>query len=139
MVFIAEAHQGKLSPITIGMVLAASGAGGAIGSAAASRLFASFSYYLLPMQMGIWVGTLGFLAWQGVRSYPCLAVAMAAALKLSESPFKRARSSQEPGVDREHAAYRLVPAKGFLRLVAALLGPAYLVDDRERRLARRQS
>jgi MFS family permease len=77
MVFIAEAHAGRLSPVTIGLVLAASGAGGALGSATASWLFSHAGYYLLPIQMGVWMTTLGFLAWRGAQSYPDLTIAMA--------------------------------------------------------------
>jgi MFS family permease len=78
MVFVAEADAQHLSPLTIGLVLAASGAGGALGSAMASRLFSLAGYYLLPLQMGVWMVTLGLLAWAGGRSYQAMAVAMAA-------------------------------------------------------------
>jgi MFS family permease len=77
MVFVAEATIRDLSPVTIGIVLAASGAGGALGSAVASRLFSLAGYYLLPIQMGVWMATLGFLAWTGGGSYRGMAIAMA--------------------------------------------------------------
>jgi MFS family permease len=77
MVFLAQAQRQDLSSLTIGIVLAASGAGGALGSAAASYLFHLFKYSLLRSQMWVWAATFGFLALTGGRSYIVVAVAMA--------------------------------------------------------------
>jgi MFS family permease len=77
MVFIAEAHTRRLSAVTIGIVLAASGAGGALGSAVAPRLFSLAGYYLLPIQMGVWMATLSLLALSGGPSRLGVATAMA--------------------------------------------------------------
>jgi MFS family permease len=77
MVFLAEAHTRHLSPVTIGMVLAASGAGGALGSAMASRLFSRVAYFLLPIQLWVWIVTLSALAMSGGRSSVAVAAAMA--------------------------------------------------------------
>jgi MFS family permease len=77
MVFLAEAHERHLPPAQIGIVLAASGVGGALGSAAAGRLFLRFRYSLLGIQMWIWTGTFAFLALSGGRSFFFMAAAMA--------------------------------------------------------------
>jgi MFS family permease len=76
MIFLAEAHARHLAPARIGLVLAASGAGGALGSAAASRLFQRFSYSLLQVQMWVWMGTFALLALSGGRSFLLVAIAM---------------------------------------------------------------
>lgn len=76
MVFLAEAHARNLSGDRIGLVLAASGAGGAIGSAVAYRLFAYFKYHLLQVQMWIWAAMFGVLAFSGGRSFTLMAVAL---------------------------------------------------------------
>jgi MFS family permease len=77
MVFLAQAHSQHLSSLTIGIVLAASGAGGALGSAAASRLFRLVEYSLLRIQMWAWTATFGVLALSGGRSFLAVAAAMA--------------------------------------------------------------
>jgi MFS family permease len=79
MVFLAEAHTRDLSGDRIGLVLAASGAGGAIGSAAACRLFRYFKYHLLRVQMWIWAGMFIVLALSGGRSFTLMAVALTVA------------------------------------------------------------
>jgi hypothetical protein len=76
MVFFADAHLGHLSPVTIGVVLAASGLGGILGSAAASWLFPLAGYYLLQIQMLVWTVTFIFLALPGGLSYLVMATAM---------------------------------------------------------------
>ena len=58
IVFLSDAHARQLSGLTIGIVLAASGIGGALGSAVASRLLARVEYLWVPLQALIWV--LGF-------------------------------------------------------------------------------
>jgi MFS family permease len=77
MVFFAEAHTRHLPPLTIGIVLAASGAGGAVGSAAAPRLFLHIKYALLYIQMWIWAAMLVVLFYWGDRSFLVMATAMA--------------------------------------------------------------
>jgi MFS family permease len=77
MVFFAEAHSQGIPSTDIGLVLAASGAGGIAGSAAASRLFSRFHYKLLQSQMVVWILTFGFLAFFGGPSYWHIAAAMA--------------------------------------------------------------
>jgi len=76
MVFLAGARVRGLPPTQIGLVLAASGAGGALGSAAAYRLFQRFKYRLLRIQMWIWTGMFGLLAWSGGRSFLLMAFAL---------------------------------------------------------------
>ena len=76
MVFLAEAHARDLPSAQIGMVLAASGAGGALGSATAYWLFQHFQYRLLHIQMWIWTGMFALLAWSGGKSIFLMAVAL---------------------------------------------------------------
>jgi MFS family permease len=78
MVFFAEVHSRGIPLTKVGIVLAASGVGGVVGSAAASRLFPRFGYKLLQGQMVMWVLTFGFLAFAGGGpSYWHFAIAMA--------------------------------------------------------------
>jgi predicted MFS family arabinose efflux permease len=77
MVFLAEAHTRHLSPLMIGIVLAASGGGGVLGSVAASRLFRLVGYSLLRIQMWTWAATFGLLAMSGGRSFLAVTAAMA--------------------------------------------------------------
>ena len=58
MAFLADAHARKLSALAIGIVLAASGVGGALGSAAASWLRSRVRYPWIKLQTLIWF--LGF-------------------------------------------------------------------------------
>lgn len=76
MVFIAEVHGQRFSPIKIGIVLAASGVGGVIGSAVASSLFNWADYKLLQGQLVVWSITFGCLAFFGSGSYWAIAAAM---------------------------------------------------------------
>jgi MFS family permease len=76
IVFLAEAHSRNLAGDRIGLVLAASGAGGAIGSAVACRLFYYFKYHLLQLQMWIWAGMFSLLAFSGGHSFILMAVAL---------------------------------------------------------------
>lgn len=76
MVFLAEAHARSLAAGRIGLVLAASGFGGVIGSALACRLFHRFNYHLLQVQMWVWVAVFGLLALIGVHSLLLMALAL---------------------------------------------------------------
>lgn len=75
MVFLAEAHSRHLAPGSIGVVLAASGAGGAIGCAVADRLFRHFGYSLLRIQIWMWTGAFAMLTLS--RGSPVLLMAIA--------------------------------------------------------------
>lgn len=77
MIFFSEAYLQHLHPVTIGIVLAASGAGGALGSAAASWLFRQVEYALLQIQMLVWTVTFAVLFFWGGRSFLFMAGAMA--------------------------------------------------------------
>jgi MFS family permease len=77
MVFLAEAHTRHLPSVSTGIVLAASGAGGALASAAGSRLFPWKSHSPLKIQMLIWTLTLFLLAISGGQSFIGLAITMA--------------------------------------------------------------
>jgi predicted MFS family arabinose efflux permease len=61
MVFLSDAHDRHLPALAIGIVLAASGVGGALGSVAASRLLARASYSWIRIQTSIWVAGFFFL------------------------------------------------------------------------------
>jgi MFS family permease len=54
MVFIAEANAQHLSPVTVGIVLAMSGLGGALGSALAGRSRVLFENFWIQIQMSVW-------------------------------------------------------------------------------------
>ena len=61
MVFLGDAHSRQLSPFAIGMVLAASGVGGALGSVVAPRLLPWVGSSWMWIQSAIWVTGFGFL------------------------------------------------------------------------------
>ena len=77
MIFLAQAHTEHLSSLAIGMVLAASGAGGALGSAAASMLFRLVGYPPLRIQMWAWTAMFGLLTLSGGQSVIVMAAAIA--------------------------------------------------------------
>jgi MFS family permease len=76
MMFLAEAHDGRLSTVTIGVVLGASGAGGAIGPAVTQKLPGLFKRWWLQIQLCSWVLALGLLAVTDVRFSWCIAIVM---------------------------------------------------------------
>jgi MFS family permease len=76
MVFLADAHAQKMSALAIGMVLAASGVGGALGSAA-SRFFSQVSYPWIKLQTLIWFLGFAVLALPAGREVMLMAVVMA--------------------------------------------------------------
>jgi MFS family permease len=76
MMFLAEAHDKELSTIAIGAVLAASGAGGVIGSVVATHLPGLIRKSWLKIQLCAWSLALGLLALTGVQFSWCIAVVM---------------------------------------------------------------
>jgi MFS family permease len=76
LIFLAEAHADRLSSLGIGLVLAASGAGGTLGSMVAGRLSAGARASWLQIQMCAWGVALGILAASGGRSFTWTAAAM---------------------------------------------------------------
>lgn len=76
LMFLAEAHSKELSTIAIGAVLAASGAGGAVGSVFSKFLPDKVRGCWLPIQMVAWSIALAFLAMAGGLSAFWSAVAM---------------------------------------------------------------
>lgn len=68
LMFLVEAHSRQLSTLAIGMVLAASGAGGAVGSFCSRIVPDSIRGLWLPIQMIAWSMTLAFLALAGGQS-----------------------------------------------------------------------
>jgi MFS family permease len=77
MIFFAEAYSQDHSTTKIGIVLAASGAGGVVGSAAAAWLFPRFGYPLLQHQMVMWCLIFFVLDRYGSQPYWLIACAMA--------------------------------------------------------------
>jgi MFS family permease len=76
LMFLAEAHSKELSTVAIGVVLAASGAGGAIGSIFSKFLPDKVRRFWLPIQMVAWSVALAFLMIAGGLSASCSAIAM---------------------------------------------------------------
>jgi hypothetical protein len=76
MIFLSEAHTQQLSSVTIGLVLAASGGGGVLGSVVAGRLPESVRIFWLQIQMCAWCVALAFLAVSGGRSVLWIGAAM---------------------------------------------------------------
>jgi MFS family permease len=77
MVFIAEAHMSGLSPGTMGLVLAASGGGGVLGSMVASRVPTPPKASLILFQMLAWAGAFAILIESNRPSFLRLALVMA--------------------------------------------------------------
>lgn len=65
LMFLSEAHSKRLSTVAIGIVLAASGAGGAIGAIFSRFLPTKVKGFWLPIQMVAWSVALAFLALAG--------------------------------------------------------------------------
>ena len=76
LMFLSEAHSQKLSAFAIGIVLAASGTGGAAGSIFSRFLPARIRRHWLPIQMAAWCLALAFLAVTGILTVPGSVVAM---------------------------------------------------------------
>jgi MFS family permease len=77
MVFLGEAHSRQVSALAIGMVLAASGVGGALGSVVAKRLLPRVGYAWVVIQMSIWVIGFAFLILPAGRQFIFTAIIMA--------------------------------------------------------------
>jgi MFS family permease len=76
LMFLIEAHSRQLSTIAIGVVLAASGVGGAVGSFCSRIVPSAMRSLWLPIQMVAWSVALAFLALAGGQSTYFSAVAM---------------------------------------------------------------
>ena len=74
MAFIAQVHAQHLSSMTVGIVLAASGLGGVLGSGAASLLRIPSAHSLIKFQMLVWTAAFATLAFFGGESPVLLAV-----------------------------------------------------------------
>ena len=77
IIFLGDAHARQLPTPAIGLVLAASGVGGALGSVAASRLLAKVSYPWIRIQTLIWFLGFSLLALPTGRLFPFVAIIMA--------------------------------------------------------------
>jgi predicted MFS family arabinose efflux permease len=76
MVILGEAHSEHVPAFMVGIVLAASGGGGAIGSFVASRLPATNRNQWLRIQMCVWCVVLAVLALTGGPSFDWTAAVM---------------------------------------------------------------
>ena len=76
LMLLTEAHAKELSTIAIGVVLAASGAGGAVGSVFSRFLPDKIRRFWLPIQMSAWSVAIAFLAVAGGLSASASAFAM---------------------------------------------------------------
>jgi MFS family permease len=76
MIFLVEAHSKQLSTVAIGVVLAASGAGGAVGAFCSRAMPDVVRSSWLSIQMVAWSVALAFLALAGGQSVYLSAVAM---------------------------------------------------------------
>ncbi len=77
MVFLSDAHNRRLPALVVGMVLAASGAGGALGSLVAPRLLPRVSHAWVQIQTWIWVAGFAVLVLPAGREFLLTAVVMA--------------------------------------------------------------
>jgi MFS family permease len=77
MVFLSDAHNRQLPALAIGIVLAASGVGGALGSVLAPRLLPRVSHFWLQIQTWIWGAGFAALALSAARDFFLMAVIMA--------------------------------------------------------------
>lgn len=76
MVFLADAHSRRMPSLDIGVVLAASGAGGALGSLVASRRLPKIDYWM-PVQTMIWFAGFSLFLLPAGREFPFTAIIMA--------------------------------------------------------------
>lgn len=77
IVFLCYAHARELSALAIGIVLAASGVGGAFGSAVASRVLDKFGYSWINIQTFIWFFGFALLALSTGQKFFFVAIIMA--------------------------------------------------------------
>jgi MFS family permease len=76
LMFLVEAHSRQFSTLAIGVVLAASGAGGAVGSFCSRIVPAPVRSFWLSIQMAVWSVALACLALAGGQSAYWSAIAM---------------------------------------------------------------
>jgi predicted MFS family arabinose efflux permease len=76
MIFLCNAHNTQLPAFSIGVVLAASGVGGAVGSLVSSRLRPKITYWM-PIQTGVWLTGFFFFLFHFGREISCTATIMA--------------------------------------------------------------
>lgn len=122
MVFLIDAQSQHRSSIEVGLVLGASGAGGAVGSAVASRLFSRFRFALLHRQLWVWTGALAVLWSAGGHSMIFMALTMAT-MGFTGALGNIAVDTYLVQVPSRTMLARLVSIDRFTSLVALALGP----------------
>jgi MFS family permease len=76
LIFLVEAHSNQLSTVAIGVVLGASGVGGAVGSFCSRVVPAAIRSFWLPIQMAVWAMALSGLVLAGGNSVYLSAITM---------------------------------------------------------------
>jgi len=122
MMFLAEAHESRLSSGTVGLVLAASGAGGVIGSFIAPRLSVPIKASLLLIQMITWTVTFAFLVVSGAHSLIRIAFVMGSLSLAGALGNIEVGTHFMRHVDEEMLA-RMISFRRFAILGACAVGP----------------
>ena len=123
MVVLADAHVQKLSALAIGLVLAASGAGGALGSAAASRLLSRFRHLWIRLQTLIWFLGFAVLALLVGRQVILMAVVMALLGFTGAMGNIELDTHLMRNFDKDMLA-RVTSVSRLISLIACAIGPA---------------
>jgi MFS family permease len=76
MIFLAEAHEQRLSSVMVSMILAASGVGGILGSMLASRPKGMVKMPLIQIQLWVWSIAFALLWTSGGKSFIWMAFVM---------------------------------------------------------------
>ena len=124
MVFLADAHVQDLSAVAIGMVLAASGAGGALGSAAASQLLRRVKYPWIRLQTLIWFLGFAVLALLVGRHVILMAAVMAMLGFTGAMGNIELDTHLMRNFDKDMLA-RVTSVSRLMSLIACAIGPAF--------------
>ncbi|HLJ68720.1 MAG TPA: MFS transporter [Chloroflexota bacterium] len=124
MVFLADAHLQDLSAVAIGMVLATSGVGGALGSAAASQFLCRVRYSWIRLQMLIWFLGFAVLALLVGRQVILMAVVMAVLGFTGAMGNIELDTHLMSKFNRDMQA-RVMSMSRVLSLIACAIGPAF--------------
>jgi MFS family permease len=122
LMFLTEAHSYRLSTLGIGIVLAASGAGGAAGSIFSRLLPDGIDGFWLPIQMVAWSVALGVLALSGGFSVFWSALAMLV-LGATGALGNISYGTYLVSKVADHMIAKITGLGGMLAIGAAALGP----------------
>ncbi len=124
MVFLADAHAQKLSALAIGMVLAASGVGGALGSAATSQLLSRVRYPWIRLQTLAWFLGFAVLALLAGRQVILMATVMAILGFTGAMGNIELDTHLMRNFDKDMLA-RVTSVSRLMSLIACAIGPAF--------------